>query len=131
MILVDTSVWVDFFKGKDKVHVAALERFLTEGEDICICGVILTEVLQGFRDDADYRKTLALFDSFILLPMNRHTFLKAAEIYRLLRHRGIIIRRPVDCMIAAVAIQHDIPLLHNDRDFEPIEKYCRLRSVKT
>ena len=58
--------------------------------------------------------------------MDRHTFVKAAHLYRSLRRRGITIRKPLDCMIAAVAIEHSIPLLHNDKDFEPIEKFCGL-----
>lgn len=131
MVIVDTTVWVDFFKGKDTPQVEVLERFLTEGEDICVCGVILTEVLQGIREDKAYRQTLSLFDAFIFLPMNRLTFQKAAELYRSLRRKGITVRKPIDCMIAAVAIQHDIPVLHSDRDFDPIEKHCRLTVVKT
>lgn len=102
-------------------------RYRVEGDDICICGVILTEVLQGIREDTDYTKILARFDSFLFLDLNRRTFMEAAQIYRTLRRRGITIRKPVDCMIAAVAIEHDIPLLHNDRDFDPIEKFCDLK----
>ena len=131
MIIVDTSVWVDFFHGKDSPEVNALERILTAGEDVCICGVILTEVLQGIHEDGDYLETLSRFESFLFLPMNQHTFVKAAELYRILRHKGITIRNTVDCMIAAVAIEHDIPLLHKDRDFNPIAEYCGLKVQKT
>ncbi|MBI2437292.1 MAG: PIN domain nuclease [Lentisphaerae bacterium] len=131
MIIVDTSVWVDFFHGKDSADVQALERILARGEDICICGIILTEVLQGIREDRDYRATLSRFESFLFLPMNQRTFLKAAELYRLLRHKGITIRNSVDCLIAAVAIEHDIPLLHKDRDFDSIAKYGGLKILKT
>ena len=63
--------------------------------------------------------------------MNQHTFVKAAELYRIVRHKGITIRNTVDCMIAAVAIEHDIPLLHNDRDFNPLAEYCGLKILKT
>ena len=107
-----------------------LERFLAEGNDICICGVILTEVLQGIREDTDYAKTLSRFDSFLFLDFNRRTFIKAAQIYRTLRRHGITIRKSVDCMIAAVALEHNIPLLHNDRAFDPIEKFCGLKVAK-
>ena len=130
MVIVDTTVWVDFFAGKDTLQVKTLEHFLTEGKDICICGIILTEVLQGIRDDSDYSKTLSRFDSFLFLQMNRRTFVKAAELYRTLRRQGITIRKAVDCMIASVAIQHNIPLLHNDKDFDPIEKLCGLKVVR-
>lgn len=130
MVLVDTSVWIDFFRGKSTREVRELERLLREGVDICICGVILTEILQGIRDDSDYRKTKAIVDAFLFLPMNRQTFLHAAEMYRLLRRKGVTIRKSVDCMIAAVSIDHDVPLLHRDRDFDPMEKHCGLKVVK-
>jgi hypothetical protein len=131
VVIVDTTVWVDFFAGKRTPQVEMLERFLAAGEDICICGVILTEVLQGIRDDADYRRVVFRFEPFLFLPMDRQTFVKAADLYRLLRRRGITIRKPIDCMIAAAAIEHDASLLHNDRDFDPIEKHCGLRVLKT
>jgi predicted nucleic acid-binding protein len=130
VVIVDTTVWVDFFSGKNTPEVGILERLVTEDEDICICGVILTEVLQGIRSDAEYIETLSRFDSFLFLDLNRQTFIKAAQLYRTLRRRGITSRKPVDCMIAAVAIEHDIPLLHNDRDFDPIEKICGLEVVR-
>lgn len=131
MVIVDTTVWVDFFAGRNTPQVRALEQLLLEGEDICICGVILTEVLQGIRDDSHYSKTLSRFDVFLFLRMSRPTFVKAAELYRTLRRHGVTIRKAVDCMIAAVAIEHNIRLLHNDKDFDPIEKFCGLKVVKT
>ncbi|MBI2440959.1 MAG: PIN domain nuclease [Lentisphaerae bacterium] len=130
MIIADTSVWIDFFHGKDSAEVHVLEGMLATGEDICVCGIILTEVLQGIREDEDYRQTLSRFKSFLFLPMNQRTFVKTAELYRLLRHKGITIRNAVDCMIAAVAIEHDIPLLHKDRDFNPLAEYCGLKILK-
>ena len=127
MVLVDTTVWIDFFNDRNTAHVRTLERMIADEEDICTCGVILAEVLQGIREEDDYARTLSRFDSFLFLPMDRDTFLKAAELYRTLRRRGVTIRKPVDCMIAAVAIEHRIPLLHNGRDFDPIEKFCGLK----
>ena len=130
MVLVDTTVWIDFFAAKSTPEVAELERMLNEEEDICTCGIILTEVLQGIREDEDYQRTLSRFDIFLLLPMTRQAFLRASELYRSLRRRGVTIRKSVDCMIASVAIEHDIALLHNDRDFDPIETYCGLKVVR-
>ena len=130
MVLVDTTVWIDFFAAKPTPEVGELERLLNEGEDICTCGIILTEVLQGIREDEDYQRTLSRFDTFLFLPMNRQAFVRAAQLYRSLRRRGITIRKPVDCMIASVAIEHNIPLLHNDRDFDPIETHCGLKVVR-
>ena len=131
MVIVDTTVWIDFFAGQESPHVAALESLVRKKDDICICGVILTEVLQGIRKEKEYKETKKRFDSFIFLPMTHATFIKASDIYRSLRRKGITIRKPIDCMIASVAIEHDIRLLHNDRDFDPIEKHLSLKTVKS
>ena len=130
MVLVDTTVWVDFLNNKKTAHVQALEQLVADEEDICTCGVILTEVFQGIRDEADYSRTYSRFDAFLYLPMDRHTFVKAAELHRSLRRRGITIRKTVDCMIAAVAMEHKVPLLHNDKDFDPLEEFCGLKVIK-
>lgn len=130
MLLVDTSVWIDFFTAQDQPHVHRLEQALLQAEDICICGVILTEVLQGIRQDRDYRRTKKYFASLLFLAMTEETFISSAMIYRQLRRRGLTIRNAVGCMIAAVAIEHRVPLLHNDRDFDPIEQHCGLTTVQ-
>ncbi len=127
MVLVDTTVWIDFFADRSEPHVAALEKLIENEEDLCLCGIILAEVLQGIRSDEDYIKTKDYLDDLVLLPMQHATFIRAAEVYRRLRKRGVTIRKPVDCMIASVAIEHDIPLLHNDRDFDYMAKYSNLR----
>ena len=127
MVLVDTTVWIDFFAGRDLPHVTALERLIMQREDICICGIIMTEVLQGIRFDREFEKTKELFEAMIFLPTTHSVFLKAAKIYRSLRRKGITIRNTMDCMIAAVAMENDIMLLHNDRDFLPIETNLGLK----
>ncbi|MDL1974226.1 MAG: PIN domain nuclease [Deltaproteobacteria bacterium] len=131
MILVDTTVWIDFFAARSLPHVVALETIIKRRENICICGIILAEVLQGIRQDTAFRKTRDLFNTLILLPMPYTVFLRSADIYRKLRKIGTTIRKPLDCMIASVAIENDIPLLHNDRDFQPIEKHCGLKQITT
>ena len=112
--------------------MAVLEHLIKSREDICICGIILTEVLQGIREKSEFQKIKKLFKAMIFLPMPYPVFLGAADIYRTLRRKGITIRNSVDCMIASVAIRNDIRLLHNDRDFIPIEKHLGLKvlSVK-
>jgi predicted nucleic acid-binding protein len=97
---------------------------------ICLCGIIMTEVLQGIRKDSAFNRTRDLFTNLVFLPMVYSVFLRSGKIYRNLRRKGITIRKPVDCMIAAVAIENDIPLLHNDKDFVPIEKYFALKRLK-
>ncbi len=129
MGLVDTSVWIELFAGCSIPQVKILETLVTEKADICVCGIILTEVLQGIRREKEYKKTKGLFESLIFLPMTHATFVRSAEIYRYLGRRGITIQNPVDCLIASVAIEHDIPLLHNDRDFDRIEEHFGLSPI--
>ncbi len=108
MVLIDTTVWIDFFAARELPHVVALERLIKNREDICICGIILTEVLQGIREKGEFLKTMELFNAMIFLPMPYSVFLKAAKIYRTLRRKGITIRNSIGCMIASVAIENDI-----------------------
>lgn len=129
MVLVDTTVWIDFLAGHGTAQVLLLEQLLSQEEDICTCGVVLTEVLQGIRTDADYRRTKSRFDAFLYLPMARGDFVRAADLYRKLRRKGITVRKLVDCIIAAVALRHNVPLLHNDRDFDPLARHCGLMVV--
>jgi predicted nucleic acid-binding protein len=96
-------------------------------EDLCICGIILAEVLQGIRSDTDSAITKRYLDDLIFLSMNKETFVRAAEIYRSLRRRGVTIRKPVDCMISSIAIENNLRLLHNDRDFDYIAKHTKLK----
>lgn len=127
MILVDTTVWIDLFSGQGTPHVAALESLIARREDICLCGVILTEVLQGIRDDKEYAKTQTIFSDLLYLPVTRETFLLSAHIYRSLRIQGVTIRNSIDCMIAAVGIENKAALLHHDRDFDLISKHFNLK----
>jgi len=129
MTLVDTSVWIDFLAARNTVQAGALESFIDQREDLCLCGVILTEVLQGIRDDKQHKQTESVLSSLIYLPMDQSTFLLAANIYRTLRSRGITIRNSVDCMIAAVCIEHKADLLHNDKDFDYIADVFGLQVV--
>jgi predicted nucleic acid-binding protein len=127
MVLVDTTAWIDFFVDRNKPHVGKLQELIESEEDLSLCGVIMTEILQGIRSDRDFFKTKEYLQDLIILPMRHGTFIRAAEIYRSLRKKGITIRKPVDCMIASVAIEYDIHLLHNDRDFNYIAKHSKLR----
>ena len=120
MILIDTSVWIDFLLGRNTPHVRTVELLVEEREDICICGVVLTEVLQGIREEKEYGKTKSVLSKLIFLPMTQDTFYLAADIYRTCRTRGITIKNSTDCMIAATCIQHAVKLIHNDKDFDLI-----------
>jgi len=131
VILVDTSVWIDFFAGRDLAHVATLEQFILADEDLALCGIILTEILQGITDDTAHRRVRRYLNPLIMLPMPETVFIRAADIYRKLRKQGVTVRKTNDCIIAATALEHRCQLLHNDRDFAPIAKHWRLKVVNT
>ncbi len=130
MVLVDTTVWIDFFADKSISHVTILETLIKQKEDICICGIILTEVLQGIKKDSEFKKTKDIFNALLFLPMNYNIFLRSAEMYRELRRKGITIRKSLDCVIASVAIENNIALLHNDKDFKHIGEHFSLNILK-
>jgi len=131
VILVDTSVWIDFFAGRDLAHVARLEQLILDNEDLAICGTILTEILQGIADDSTHRRVQRYLRPLLVLPMPETVYVRAVDIYRKLRKTGITIRKTNDCIIAATALEHHCQLLHTDKDFSPIEKHFSLKVVKT
>jgi predicted nucleic acid-binding protein len=130
MILVDTSVWVDFLNAVDSPHSRALGRLIEDEHDVAITEIILTEVLQGIRDDRAFRmmKTY-LLDFPIYGPKGVETYLRAAQIYRDCRRQGRIVRKTVDCIIAAICIEHGLTLLHKDSDFDLIQECVGLRCL--
>lgn len=131
MILVDTSVWIDFLTGKESPHRHLLHQLIEREEDICLSEIILTEILQGIRDDSIYASTKDyLFEFPIISPRGIGTYLEAAEIYRRCRKQGKTIRKTIDCIIAAIVRENRFTLLHNDGDFEIIEKCVGLKTVK-
>jgi predicted nucleic acid-binding protein len=100
---------------------------LEEEADLCICAPILTEVLQGIRDDRQYTRTKVELESLIYLPLKKEQYLDAAVLYRNCRKHGETVRNPIDCVIAACAISSCVPLLHRDCDFEIIAHHSSLR----
>ena len=105
------------------------ENAIQHHQEIIICGVILTEILQGISDTKEYKVVSASLAPFSFVEMTRETFILAADIFRKLRKKWITIRKTVDCLIAAVAIENNFLLLHHDKDFIPIEKYCDLKTL--
>ncbi len=129
MIIVDSSVWVDYFNGKISRQTDSLDRLLGQ-EDIVVGDLILTEVLQGFRDDAQFGEAKRLFDGFKIVSMvGKDLAIKAANNYRTLRKRGSTVRKTIDMMIATYCIHNQIPLLYSDRDFDPIVAHLGLKTV--
>jgi hypothetical protein len=83
--LVDASVWIDYFVSKHFSHVSLLEKLILDDEDICIYGIVLTEILQGIRNDKEFNKTRKLLECLVFLPMSYTTYIKSAKLYRTLR----------------------------------------------
>lgn len=120
-ILVDTSVWADFFNGHPSAEAAVLAAWIREGADIATCGLILAEVLQGLRSDqsvADIRA--ALGGMCWLTPQEPATYLDAASLFRKLRQRGVTVRSTIDCLLVCLAEQNGAFILAKDRDIRQI-----------
>jgi predicted nucleic acid-binding protein len=126
VILVDSSVWIDLFRDQANSQVLLLEKAIFKRSNICVCGIILMELLMGIRNPKEHQRVKNNFQSLNFLDTSYETYLLASDLFRSLRQRGITIRKSVDCIIAAIAIENELLLLHNDKDFQPIEKYCGL-----
>ena len=131
MILVDTSVWIDFLRGVNSPQRRTLHKLIEDEEDISITEIILTEILQGIKEDKDFKTTKDYLLEFpIHRPKGVETYLKAAEIYRDCRKKGKTVRKTVDCIIAAICIENSLTLLHKDSDFDLIAECSGLRCYK-
>ena len=126
MIVVDSSVWIDFFNGVNTPEVERLDGLLGV-TPLAIGDLILVEVMQGFRNEKDVATARQLFRSLALVPMlgGRNAW-KAAENYRQLRSRGITVRKTIDGIIATACIEANVPLLFSDRDFQPYVEHLGL-----
>ncbi len=129
MMVVDSSVWVDFFNGRTTVQTQTLYRLADTR--ILIGDLILTEVLQGFTSARLLRRAEAIFASLEFRPMVGHDIaFAAARNYRILRARSVTIRSTIDVLIATFCIEEGHELLHSDRDFDPFERHLGLRVVQ-
>lgn len=128
-VVIDTSVWVDFFRGQAAPHVDRLEKFVRSGEAV-LGDLIVSEILRGVTDDREFAVLERHFIEFPVYPMvGLQVAVHSARNYRRLRARGITVRKTVDCWIATFCIERGFHLLHNDRDFDVFEKHLGLRVV--
>lgn len=129
MILVDSSVWIAYFNGDVTPQTEWLDSAL--GKELIVVGdIILTEVLQGFKSDRDFKKAEELLSSFPFMEMlGKKMALKSAENFRFLCKKGVTVRKTIDVMIGTFCIHHDISLLHDDRDFDPLAKHLQLKTI--
>ena len=127
-VLVDTSVWIDFLNGNNTPERFALRELIASDAKICLCPIILQEVLQGIRKDLDYDKAKNSLLGFQMLKLDPvEAAIKAADLYRNLRKKGLTIRKSNDCLIALHAMLYRMPLLHNDTDFGRIASGSSLK----
>ena len=127
MILVDTSVWIDLLRNVPSAEAITLARLIEDREDVAICGVIRQEVLQGIKDDVMSERIRRLLGEAHYFSLTEpKSFDDAATIYRRLKRNGFTIRSPIDCLIAAIAIENKTPLFHKDRDFAAIARHTHL-----
>lgn len=119
MIVVDTTVWVDFFRDSTTWQVAQLVGLIDDDEAVCLTDVVLTEILQGLRTDRDARRVERRLAAFEVLRLEElDDFRRAASLYRQARSAGYTIRRTLDCLIASVCVRDGAVLLHGDADFD-------------
>lgn len=126
MLLVDTSVWIEFFRRPQRVDFSTV----LDLDDVVTCLPVLQEVLQGFRDERAFRIARDAMRAFPIVesPLAEDVFLDAVSLYRSARRSGVTVRSSVDCLIAACALRHDLTVLHHDRDYSALASVSGLRT---
>lgn len=131
MIVADTSVWIDYFNGVERVQTELLDQIIQKG-NLILTDLILSEILQGFESEKDFNAAKEnLLQFTIESNLNSELALLSAQNFRFLRRKGVTIRKTIDSLIATFCIENDYYLLHNDKDFIPFEKYLGLKNLQT
>lgn len=129
MILVDSSVWIDYFRGRANPQTDLLDTLLGK-EPLAVGDLILTEVLQGFSDEREFSQARKLMTSLVIIDLGgREVAIQAAKNFRSLRSLGVTVRKTIDVVIATRCIHNQIPLLYRDRDFDPFVQHLGLSSA--
>ena len=129
MIVVDSSVWIDYFSGKKSPAAEKLDSLLGD-TPIAAGDLMLVEVLQGFRSDSDFATARELLMSLTVVNLlNTSIALKSAANFRTLRKKGITVRKTIDTIIATYCIENNFALLYSDKDFQPFRQYLNLQSA--
>ncbi len=129
LIFVDSSVWIDYFNGSDTPATERLHALLGR-EPLIVGDIVVTEVLQGFRRDRDFRMARDVLKAFdVIGVLGPERAVRAAENHRNLRRRGVTVRKTIDTLIATCCIDEGLRLLHSDRDFQPFVRYLGLQEV--
>lgn len=127
MILVDSSVWINYFNGINTWQTDLLDHYLSN-ITVLIADLILTEVLQGFKDDKDFETARKFLSALTFRQIGGYNVaIQSAKNYRILRKKGITIRKTIDVIIATYCIMEELPLLHDDSDFDPFVSHLSLK----
>lgn len=127
MIIADTSAWIDYVRGVDAPHTDVLDRELEQSR-IATGDIIIAEFLQGFREERDFEEGKKIMEALQYYDLVGQTIaLQAAQNYRILRKNGITPRKTVDLIIGTFCIENGFALIHNDKDFDPMERILGLR----
>ena len=130
MILVDSSVWIDYFRGTRNEQTDILDALLTS-EPVAVGDLMLAEVLQGFNSERDFNQAKNVLLSLHQVDIGgTEIAIQAARNFRTLRLHGVTVRKTIDVLIATRCIESDLLLLHSDRDFDAFEKHLGLRVVR-
>ncbi|TVQ09795.1 MAG: PIN domain nuclease [Balneolaceae bacterium] len=129
MILVDTSVWIDYYNGVESWQCDMLDKALSE-EQIITGDIILAEILQGFEKEPDFIKARQAMDHLVCIQLGgKELAIQAAINFRFLRSKGVTIRKTIDMLIGTWCIESGAGLLHNDKDFDRMSRYLPLRTI--
>jgi len=127
VILVDTGVWIDYFNGVENKQTESLDRILSE-QTVLVGDIILTEILQGFDSDKEFRLAKQALEPLDCVHLGGKSLaIKAASNFRFLRSKGVTVRKTVDMLIGSWCIEHEVELLHNDKDFDQIATQLPLK----
>ena len=130
MILVDSSVWIDYFNGHRTWQTNLLNNLLSD-VPIIIGDLILAEILQGFRSDNDFESAKSYLSDLPFRGMGGYQVaVKSAQNYRILRKKGVTVRKTIDVIISTYCILEGLPLLHDDRDFDPMVSHLSLKILR-
>jgi predicted nucleic acid-binding protein len=130
MLVVDSTVWIDYFNGAENPRTDYLHNIVDQ-QPILVGDLILAEVLQGFRDDADFEQARRALGKYIQAEMvNPALALQSAHNYRLLRRKGITVRKTIDSLIATYCIENEHELMHTDSDFDGYEAHLGLKVIQ-
>ncbi len=131
MILVDTSVWIDFLNGHPSLEAEVLSQMIEDNQPIAVPGLVLTEILCGLRTSQEAERIADLLSAFACpRELLRQDYLAAAELFRTCRAQGLTIRSTMDCLIAQISLRDGFTLLTKDRDFTAIARHFPLKLMK-